>query len=46
MRKSLRDADAVFDAWVQEAQDRFDGGPPIPWFDWIEFLRIATMPIA
>lgn len=43
---ALKRSQRAFDTWLDESIRRNRGAPPIPWFDWIEFLvhhRQATL---
>lgn len=43
---ALTRSQQAFDAWLDDSLRRNRGAPPIPWFDWIEFLvhhREATL---
>ena len=47
-RNALRKSQQAFDGWLDESIEKWEGRPPIPWFDWIEFLinhREATLMI-
>lgn len=36
--RTMEKSQAVLDAWLDESLDKLQGVPPIPWFDWIEFI--------
>lgn len=35
---ALNKSKAILDSWLEESVSKRQGVPPVPWFDWIEFL--------
>ncbi|PQO43192.1 serine/threonine-protein kinase [Blastopirellula marina] len=35
---ALQKSEELLNAWLQESNQRLHGVPPMPWFDWVEYL--------
>ncbi|EAQ78080.1 serine/threonine-protein kinase [Blastopirellula marina] len=37
-RQAFEQSEILLDAWLKESNEHLHGAPPMPWFDWIEYL--------